>query len=587
MKIRNLHMSFLTGALAPCLGVGSLQAQQLFDVFFLTDTTGSMGSLINGVQTSSTTIFDRISSSADVMFGAGEYKDANSDAFGFRYNLVEDGLPILTSDRSTLITAINQWTASGGGDTPEDNLHGVRESAADTPWREGSRRFIFWFGDARGTDPSRDGTTLADALEALNDNCIELIAVDLGGLDDTGQATALTEGDRDCGDGMLVDAGEVAELSLSGLSEDEIAAEVERLITELFGTRSGTSGGEDVAFMRNSMRAGSISVARTVMRDVGGRLYRLRAGVGPATTVVTEPAPTYSAKGGMAKGGMPTTTTVPKRWEVYGQLFYSTDDQDAEYSFIPGTVGGAPGTARLLRPDTTTDVFGGTIGVDYDLSPNWTVGFALSGASSDIDVGLVGDTDIDTIALMPYVSYRRAINDMGFYADLLYAYGMNDYDTTRSNGAVGSTDGDFNALEFNTGLTLKTATLVHGPYAQLRYIDGQVDSYTEFGPGGATYPTTDYKSLASQLGYQLSRPISAGSGVVVPQIRAAWEHEFEADQGYSGVIPLGEADEDLAILGAGVGYYADAGWNILLDYEARLGSETQAQFVGLKGGYEF
>jgi outer membrane autotransporter protein len=75
--------------------------------------------------------------------------------------------------------------------------------------------------------------------------------------------------------------------------------------------------------------------------------------------------------------------------------------------------------------------------------------------------------------------------------------------------------------------------------------------------------------------------------VLVPQGRAAWEHEFEDDQNTALGLPGGEIDEDIAVLGAGIGYYMTSHWNVVLDYEARLGSENQSHYVGLKAGYEF
>lgn len=136
-------------------------------------------------------------------------------------------------------------------------------------------------------------------------------------------------------------------------------------------------------------------------------------------------------------------------------------------------------------------------------------------------------------------------------------------------------------------MNLRNGSVVHGPYAQLRWLDGDVDGFIESGVGAGVYLDADYESVASQLGYQVSAPIAVGGGVVVPQGRIAWEHEFETDQGNLGGIQLGELDEDLAVIGAGVGYYMTSGWNVGLDTEARLGSETQSYYVGLKGGYEF
>ena len=125
-------------------------------------------------------------------------------------------------------------------------------------------------------------------------------------------------------------------------------------------------------------------------------------------------------------------------------------------------------------------------------------------------------------------------------------------------------------------------------YGNIGGYNGQVFlDLPEVGPGAAVFPDSDYESLATQLGYQASYVMQMGSGVLVPQVRAAWEHEFEADQGNFAGIPVGQLDEDLAVLGAGVGYYMNCGWNVVLDYEARLGEESQSHYVGLKAGVEF
>jgi outer membrane autotransporter protein len=238
------------------------------------------------------------------------------------------------------------------------------------------------------------------------------------------------------------------------------------------------------------------------------------------------------------------------------------------------------------------DIFGGSAGFEYRFNERWSTGFALAASSTDVDMTFVGNSDIDTIALVPYVSYYQANAFAGadLYADAMYVYGMNEYDINRISGggiASGSPDGDYHQIEVTSGLNFRAGTLVHGPYASLRWMDGTIDSYTETGPGAAAFPSSDYESLATNLGYQVSYPIQMSGGVLVPQGRAAWEHEFEDQQNAAFGLPGGEIDEDIAVLGAGLGYYMTSHWNVVLDYEARLGSENQSHYVGLKAGYEF
>lgn len=573
----------IISAIITCGSVVPAMSQSLFDVFFLSDTTGSMGSPINGVGSSSNLIVGSfLGTGNDVLFGVGEYKDGNADAFAFRYNLVNEGLPIFSSSAAAISSAIGQWSATGGGDIPEDNLLALRSVAETAPWRPGSRRIVYWFGDAPSLDPGSDGTTLSATLAALAANCIEVFAVDVSGsgsLDDgTGQVPAIVNNTLDCGR----DGGELIELNLSGLTPEEAAELILSVLSESF---VNVAGDNTVPVVMSGNINGSIILSRTMTRDVGSRLFTMRAGMHdrPLATTTTQAAPS-SAKGG--KAGMATETisaSYNPQWEVWGQMYYSDDSQDALTQAIPG------GGNRLLRADTDTEILGGSVGVERRLGGPWSVGLAFGYAEADVDMRSVADTDIDSFALIPYVSYYRPAAVMGadFYADALYAYSSNDYSTSRTGGARGDTDGDSHQIELNAGLNLRNSGLIHGPYAQLRWLDGDIDGYTESGPGSVTYPDTDYESLATQLGYQVSYPVAIQGGTLVPQFTAAWEHEFEENQGTLGGIPLGEVDEDLAVLGVGLGLYLNTGWNMVLDYQARLGSDTENHYVGFKLGREF
>jgi uncharacterized protein YhjY with autotransporter beta-barrel domain len=335
----------------------------------------------------------------------------------------------------------------------------------------------------------------------------------------------------------------------------------------------------------------ALTSARTTTRDVGDRLFRMRAGLRPMEhTVQEEVGPAMGSKGGMA----PMTRTVSSMncWEIYGSLFYYTEDQDSQLQRVPGIVGGPNGGLRLVHPSTELDIFGGTVGIERHLNENWSLGFAVSGSKTDVDMTFAGSSDIDTIAVTPYVSYYQAdlLGAADFWADLMYSHGFHEFDINRLTGlglASGSPDADTDQLEFTTGVNFQSGNLTHGPYAGLRWIDGSIDPYTEVGPGGGFFPEQDLESLVSILGYQLSFPVQTGAGTLVPQVRGAWEHEFEDDANNLFGFPLGERDEDAAVLGAGIGYYFNSGWNTVLDYEARLSSNVEGHYVSLKVGKEF
>jgi hypothetical protein len=123
------------------------------DVYFLTDTTGSMGSILSAVQAGANTVLTNLAGlGIDIFFGVGNYKDfLSGDPYGFKHQVS------LTNNAAAVIAGINAWSASGGADTPEADLFALN-SLAEAPggpigWRSGSKRIIVWFGDAPGHDP--------------------------------------------------------------------------------------------------------------------------------------------------------------------------------------------------------------------------------------------------------------------------------------------------------------------------------------------------------------------------------------------------------------------------------------------------
>jgi hypothetical protein len=200
------------------------------DVFFLTDSTGSMGTAISSVKSSSSSLLSNIASLGDSAYGAGEYRDTG-DIFTYRTN--QD----ITTDQSAVQDGIDEWAASGGGDFPEANLHALEQVADTSSWRSGSERILVWFGDAPGHDPSV-GTTEADATAALQDKNIRVqaISVGLNQLDSTGQATRITEAT----DGNLFSG--IDQDAIVGAIEDAIAGEVNEYTTVGLGLSGDPSG---------------------------------------------------------------------------------------------------------------------------------------------------------------------------------------------------------------------------------------------------------------------------------------------------------------------------------------------------------
>ena len=122
------------------------------DVYFLADTTGSMGGILNAVQTGGNNILTALSGlGVDLAFGVGSYKDFPDDPYAFQHQLSPT---VLAGD---VKAAINAWVALGGSDGPEGQLFALDSLAvppgASMGWRAGSKRIVVWFGDMPGHDP--------------------------------------------------------------------------------------------------------------------------------------------------------------------------------------------------------------------------------------------------------------------------------------------------------------------------------------------------------------------------------------------------------------------------------------------------
>jgi hypothetical protein len=192
-------------------------SSSLADVFFLADTTGSMGGVISSVATSASAILAGTTGIGNVAWGVGDYKDIG-DVYEYRLET-----PITTSV-AAVQAGINTWYASGGGDYQESDLQGLYEAAqSGTGWRPGSARLLIWMGDASGHDPSGSlGITEAQATAALQSANIKTLAVDVGTLNDTGQATRI--------------AAATGGAYYHGIDSASIVSTIESAITAAFST---------------------------------------------------------------------------------------------------------------------------------------------------------------------------------------------------------------------------------------------------------------------------------------------------------------------------------------------------------------
>jgi hypothetical protein len=134
------------------------------DIYFLADTTGSMGPTLANVKANASDILDAVKDEAsDPRFGAGDYQDFRSCGEGetppcfagpHAFNNAAP-IPASNDEGSAALAAINAWSVGDGGDDPEGQLYALEQltSPSAAGWRSDSSRILVWFGDNPGHDP--------------------------------------------------------------------------------------------------------------------------------------------------------------------------------------------------------------------------------------------------------------------------------------------------------------------------------------------------------------------------------------------------------------------------------------------------
>jgi outer membrane autotransporter protein len=239
-------------------------------------------------------------------------------------------------------------------------------------------------------------------------------------------------------------------------------------------------------------------------------------------------------------------------------------------------------------------------GLDYRFDDNLIGGVSLRYADGDVDYDENrGDMTGDSWGISLYGSYNM---DNGFFVDGLIGYGQSDYKLKRRlNYTIGSETAAQNAksdpsadlwnINVGAGYTLYRDAWSITPSARLNFLQNDVDSYRErmsdpTGVGGSMALSIDsqtFTSFTSDLGVEVARAISHRGGVIVPQLRIGWVHEFENGQEQVGArfvndinseplfILTDEPVRDYADLSVGVSAQFPNGRSAFLSYNTLLG----------------
>ncbi|TET74130.1 MAG: hypothetical protein E3J42_05760 [Dehalococcoidia bacterium] len=126
------------------------------DIYFMCDTTASMGPIIEAMKANAGAIMAQILAvQPSAQFGVGNYKDFPYDPYAFQHQQA------ITADTVAVSAAIAAWAASGGYDWPEGQFYALDRLADGTGigWREIGTEIVVWLGDAPAHDPVPNAAT--------------------------------------------------------------------------------------------------------------------------------------------------------------------------------------------------------------------------------------------------------------------------------------------------------------------------------------------------------------------------------------------------------------------------------------------
>jgi len=227
-------------------------------------------------------------------------------------------------------------------------------------------------------------------------------------------------------------------------------------------------------------------------------------------------------------------------------------------------------------------------GADYRIKDNWVAGgsFAYSHNTAHFDASR-GETLNDNYTGMLYTSYH--ITDAA-HLEATASYGGFSYETSRnitfggdSSIAKAKPEGGQYAFTWGGGYDFNFDALTVAPYARGEYSSLDIDSYSESGsPFAVRFGKQNIESLISTLGVQSSYAISLPWGVLIPQVRGEWHHQFFDGQRHiqaefvsfsdsSFVMNSGGPSRDYFTVGGEVSTILPGGISAFLAYESLQG----------------
>lgn len=329
----------------------------------------------------------------------------------------------------------------------------------------------------------------------------------------------------------------------------------------------GTS--EDVALVNaldevtteetSAMGANAVEVNESQFRNVRTRLAALRAGVrGISIQGLT-----------LAYGG-----EVLPTWALSSMLTQPASDDGSSGNkvgrlgyFLNGTISIGSKDDTELEPGFDLDRYALTTGIDWRFTSSFVGGIALGYDESETKINGGSTLDADALSGILYGTYYNGIGGRNtFYVDGAASiggggveskrrinYSISDFlDPSQINTvnqiALGRPDHDGYSLDLTLGYEIFSGSNSFDFTGRGGIAEVNIDSYAEqmSDPGGLGFglglniDKQEIESNIGALGVGWSYASSKSWGVIVPQVRVEWEHEFANDARLIGARFLNE-----------------------------------------------
>ena len=379
------------------------------------------------------------------------------------------------------------------------------------------------------------------------------------------------------------------------------------------------------------------SAVETSMKTIAGRLAALRRGasginiqgLGVNIKEPTLPGTLVAALGPFAAATSTTPATTTNTPSLFNRLglfanglfsIGNTDPTSNEDGFDFHTYGVIAGVDYRF---TTKLVLGGTFNyqsINNDLDNTSTLVLNVPTSVSG------GSADTRSYGFSLYGTYYVLEQ---FYVDGILGFGWNNYrldrvisydlgPTASSTSPGGTTppvnqiaraepDGHHFSFSAGAGYDFRQGALTFGPLARLQYFKLKINGYQEkinnTNPGfgwALALDSQDVESLTTVLGGRASYAISTGLGVLLPQVRIEWEHEFKNDSRILTAQFLSDPqrqpiryttdnpDRNYANIGVALSATFRGGIAAFIDYETVLGLANVSRHditLGIRGEF--